>query len=72
MFSNVNLPEIILILVVIVVIFGGKRLPELGRGLGQGLRNFRKALSSKDDPEATNGQAPKNDPPDQNHNGPKA
>jgi sec-independent protein translocase protein TatA len=49
MFSNLHIHEILLILLVILVIFGGKRLPELGRGLGRGLRNFRKAMSDKDD-----------------------
>jgi len=36
--------EIIVIVILVVVIFGGRKLPELGRGLGQGLANFRRAL----------------------------
>jgi sec-independent protein translocase protein TatA len=53
MFANLHLYEIILIVLVIVVIFGGKRLPELGKGLGKGLRNFRKGLSGQEEtPEA--------------------
>ncbi len=35
--------EIVIILVVILLIFGGKKLPELARGLGQGLREFKTA-----------------------------
>ncbi len=35
--------EVIIILVVVLVIFGGKKIPELARGLGQGLREFKKA-----------------------------
>ena len=35
--------EILVILLIIVFIFGGKRLPELGRGLGRGIRNFKEA-----------------------------
>ncbi|NOZ07294.1 MAG: twin-arginine translocase TatA/TatE family subunit [FCB group bacterium] len=35
--------EIVIILVVILLIFGGKKLPELARGLGQGLREFKSA-----------------------------
>jgi sec-independent protein translocase protein TatA len=35
--------EIILILVVVLVLFGGKKLPELAKGLGQGLREFKNA-----------------------------
>ena len=35
--------EVVIILVVVLVIFGGKKIPELARGLGQGLREFKKA-----------------------------
>ncbi len=35
--------EVVIIFVVILIIFGGKKLPELARGLGQGLREFKKA-----------------------------
>ncbi|MDR2611862.1 MAG: twin-arginine translocase TatA/TatE family subunit [Deltaproteobacteria bacterium] len=36
--------EIVVIVILVVVIFGGRRLPELGRGLGKGLANFRSSL----------------------------
>jgi sec-independent protein translocase protein TatA len=36
--------EIALILVILVVLFGSSRIPELGRGLGEGIRNFRKGM----------------------------
>ena len=39
--------QLILILLVILVIFGASRLPELGKGLGEGIRNFKKALSGE-------------------------
>ena len=35
--------EIVLIILVVILIFGGKKLPELARGLGKGLKEFRKA-----------------------------
>lgn len=38
-------PELIIILVIILVIFGPKRLPEVGRSLGKGLREFKKSSS---------------------------
>ena len=44
--------EVIVVLVVMAVLFGGKRLPELGRGLGQGMRGFRDALKGIDEPDA--------------------
>ncbi|MEJ5285708.1 MAG: Twin-arginine translocation protein TatA [Candidatus Kapaibacterium sp.] len=42
---NLGPTELILIAVVILLIFGGKKIPELMRGLGQGLKEFKKATS---------------------------
>ena len=42
---NLGIPEILVILGVALVIFGPKKLPELGRNLGKGLRNFKDSLS---------------------------
>ncbi len=44
---GLGFPELILILVIVIVIFGTSRIPELGKGLGEGIRNFKKAI--KDD-----------------------
>jgi sec-independent protein translocase protein TatA len=53
---GLGVPELILILVIVVVIFGASRLPQLGKGLGEGISNFRDGLSKgKDDK-----QLPKN------------
>ncbi|MBI3585621.1 MAG: twin-arginine translocase TatA/TatE family subunit [Ignavibacteriales bacterium] len=41
--GNLGAPEIILVLVVILIFFGAKKIPELAQGLGKGLREFRKA-----------------------------
>ncbi|MFQ6069157.1 MAG: twin-arginine translocase TatA/TatE family subunit [Candidatus Aminicenantales bacterium] len=41
--------ELILIIVVIILLFGAKRLPELGKSLGAGIKNFRKSISGKDE-----------------------
>jgi len=43
MFGNIGGSELFLILRVILVFFGAKKLPELAKGLGQGIREFRKA-----------------------------
>ena len=40
--------EIIIILVIVLLIFGPKRLPDLGRSLGSGMRNFKDSLTGKD------------------------
>jgi sec-independent protein translocase protein TatA len=46
---NIGPLEIIIVLVVVLVIFGPKRLPELGKGLGRGMRDFKDAITGKDD-----------------------
>lgn len=47
-FSTPGWPEILFILLIILVLFGAKRLPELARGLGQSLNEFRKAKDEFD------------------------
>lgn len=47
-FSTPGWPEILFILLIILVLFGAKRLPELARGLGQSLNEFRKAREELD------------------------
>ncbi len=42
-------PELIIILLVVVVVFGVGRLPEVGGGLGKGIREFRRAVTGKSD-----------------------
>jgi sec-independent protein translocase protein TatA len=41
--GRIGMPELLIILVIIVVIFGANRLPELGRGIGKGIKNFKDA-----------------------------
>ena len=41
-------PEIILILLIFVLLFGGRKLPQLAEGMGKALKNFRKAVSDPD------------------------
>ena len=45
-FFNLGPWEILLILIVILILFGARRLPELARGLGQGINEFRDAVDS--------------------------
>jgi sec-independent protein translocase protein TatA len=42
---GLGFPELIVILIIVVVIFGASKLPQLGRGLGEGISNFRDGLS---------------------------
>jgi sec-independent protein translocase protein TatA len=48
MLKSIGLPELLVILVVAMLLFGGKKIPELAKGLGQGIRNFKEAV--KDEP----------------------
>ena len=41
--GRIGLPELLIILVIVVLIFGANRLPEIGRGIGKGIRNFKDA-----------------------------
>ena len=49
--GGVGIPELIIILVIILLLFGASRLPEIGRGLGKGIKNFKDSTreSAKDD-----------------------
>jgi sec-independent protein translocase protein TatA len=62
--SNIGLPEIAIVLLIVLVIFGPKRLPQLGRSLGSGMREFKDAVTgkSKDDDEMPGLTSPPPDP----------
>jgi sec-independent protein translocase protein TatA len=45
----VSIPEIILLLVVVLLIFGPKRVPEIGRSLGKGMREFKQSITGKEE-----------------------
>lgn len=45
-------PELMIIMAICFIVFGGKRLPEIGAGLGKGITSFKKGLRASDEPEA--------------------
>jgi len=49
MVPEIGIPGLILILVVALIVFGPKRLPEMGRSLGKGMREFKDSISGKDE-----------------------
>ncbi len=63
---GLGITEIAVILLILVVIFGARRLPELGAGLGKGIKNFKEGVTGKDEidvtPSQDSEQASKGDP----------
>ncbi|MBT4074516.1 MAG: twin-arginine translocase TatA/TatE family subunit [Chloroflexi bacterium] len=54
-------PELIIILLIVVIVFGIGRLPEVGGGLGKGIREFRRSVTGKDDDPADDADETKSD-----------
>ena len=49
MFGKLGLPELVVLLIIIFFLFGAKRLPEMGKGIGEGIKNFKKSIRGGDD-----------------------
>ena len=65
MFSGgIGMTELLVVLVIVLIIFGAGKLPEIGAGLGKGIRNFRKSATGESDEIDTNSkekELPKDD-----------
>ena len=48
-FGSIGLPQILIVLVIILLIFGAKRLPEIGASLGKGIRTFKSSVTGEDE-----------------------
>lgn len=48
MLKNIGTTELVVIAIIILVLFGGKKLPELGKGIGDAIREFRNSLKNDD------------------------
>ena len=57
LFGPIGLPEMLIILVIIVLIFGAIRLPEIGKGIGQGIKNFKSSVKDSDETKTTDGHS---------------
>ncbi len=53
MIGGIGVTELIIILVIVIIIFGARRLPELGSGIGKAIKNFKKATSGQDEIDVT-------------------
>jgi sec-independent protein translocase protein TatA len=66
MFGSLGMGELLVILVIVILVFGVNKIPQLGKGLGEGIRNFKSALKSGEEDEKSDesgkqekkGQAP--------------
>jgi sec-independent protein translocase protein TatA len=46
---RLGVPELLIIAVLVLFMFGGKRLPEMGKGIGEGIKNFKKSIKGGDE-----------------------
>ncbi|HEY7114454.1 MAG TPA: twin-arginine translocase TatA/TatE family subunit [Thermoanaerobaculia bacterium] len=46
MFGSLGLPELLVILLIVIIIFGAGKLPQLGKGLGEGIKNFKNSVKT--------------------------
>ena len=51
MFGSLGLPELLVILLIVILIFGANRLPGLGRGIGSSIKNFKEGMKDDKDDE---------------------
>jgi len=66
---GLGIGELLLILVIVMIIFGAGKLPELGEGLGRGIRSFRKAVHQPDEIDVTPSPQREDDPQDPGRGG---
>lgn len=58
---GIGVQELLIILVIVLLIYGGKRLPELGSGIGRAITNFKKGMSEPEEIDVTPSPPSKND-----------
>ena len=53
--GSLGVPELLVIFVILVLLFGASKIPQLGKGLGEGIKNFKKGLMGEDEKETGSG-----------------
>lgn len=59
---NLGIPELVLILAIVILLFGVGKLPQLGKGIGEGIRNFKQAMKDGGSDAEKKDSAPGNGP----------
>jgi sec-independent protein translocase protein TatA len=49
--ASLGVPELAIIFLIIIVLFGANKIPQIGKGLGEGIRNFKKGIHEGDEPQ---------------------
>jgi sec-independent protein translocase protein TatA len=55
MLPKLGMGELVIILLIVVILFGANKLPQLGKGLGEGIRSFKKSFGGEDEKPTSNG-----------------
>ena len=50
---GIGMPELVVILVILMIIFGANKLPQIGSGLAKGIRNFKEGIDEREETDAT-------------------
>ncbi len=58
MLPKLGMGELVIILLIVVILFGANRLPQLGKGLGEGIRSFKKSFGGEEEKPASTGSTP--------------
>lgn len=53
MIGGLGVPELLVILVIVLIIFGANKLPQIGEGIGKGIRNFKKGIKDREEVDIT-------------------